>query len=225
MSATPPPDFEPVLFDAVIEAARADLVLDTMATARAVRRFTDDPVPDELIERLVFAASRASSGRNSQPWEFIAIRDRDALGRIAAEFEPRVAELLAAVPRARDEHQRTMFRQAAGLMQAISTVPVVIVVAGRLIEWGPPFDAHETLHSALFAASQNLIVAARALGLGAAFTTFHLHAEATFREVTGIPDEFHIATTIPVGWPATRPGPVRRKPVADVLHWDRYSPR
>ncbi|HEY8547527.1 MAG TPA: nitroreductase family protein [Acidimicrobiales bacterium] len=200
----------------------ADVVIDTMATARTIRRFTDEPVPDELVERLVFAATRASSGRNSQPWTFVAIRDRETLRAFADELRPRAAELRRAAERTADVSRRRMFRQTADLMGALPTVPVVILVAGRLIRWGPPFDDAEVLHSALFAASQNLIVAARALGLGAAFTTLHLHAERTLRERTGLPDHLHIATTIPVGWPAQRFGPVRRRPVAEVLHWDRY---
>lgn len=203
--------------------AAADVVLATMATARSIRYYTDEPVDDRIIERLVYAATRASSGRNSQPWTFVALRDRAALQRLADEFSPRIVELHQLAERTDDPDRRRMFNGAAALMEAFSFIPVVIVVAGRVIDWGPPFDARETLHSALFSASQNLLVAARAHGLGAAFTTLHLHVEATLREVTGLPDDLVIATTIPVGHPRRGVGPVRRKPVADVLHWDRYG--
>jgi len=200
----------------------ADVVLETMATARSIRWFLPDPLPDGTVERLVYAATRASSGRNSQPWQFVAIRDRSILGAVADELAPRVAELRTLEERTSDPDRRRMFAGAAALMESFSEVPVVIVVAGRPIEWGPPFDTRETLHSALFAASQNLLVAARAHGLGAAFTTFHIHVEAMLRELIGLPDELHIATTIPVGYPARGVGPVRRKPIAEVLHWNRY---
>lgn len=209
----------------VPDPERARQVVDTMATARSIRRFRPDPVPTELIEAVVFAATRASSGRNSQPWEYIAIRDRTALDSLAAAFQPRVDELIAARDRTRDAHRRTMFQQAATLMQSFGHIPVVIVVAGHRYDWGPPFDPEETMLSALFAASQNLLVAARSMGLGAAFTTFHLHAEPLVRELTGLAPEMHIATTMPVGWPEQSFGPVRRLPVSDVLHWDRYEDR
>lgn len=210
--------------DSPLENERARLVVDTMATARSIRRFRSDPVPDELIEQLIFAATRASSGRNSQPWEFVAIRDRAALDALAQAFQPRAETLLASIEHTSDPERKMMFRQAATLMQAFGHVPVVIVVAGRLFDWGPPFDPHETMLSALFSASQNLLVAARSLGLGAAFTTFHIHVEPLIRELTGLPDDFHISTTMPVGWPEQSFGPVRRRPVSDVLHWDRYRP-
>ena len=189
---------------------------------RSIRYYTDEPVDDRIIERLVYAATRASSGRNSQPWTFVALRDRAALQRLADEFSPRIVELHQLAERTDGPDRRRMFNGAAALMEAFSFIPVVIVVAGRVIDWGPPFDARETLHSALFSASQNLLVAARAHGLGAAFTTLHLHVEVPC-EVTGLPDDLVIATTIPVGHPRRGVGPVRRKPVADVLHWDRYG--
>jgi nitroreductase len=74
----------------------------------------------------------------------------------------------------------------------------------------------------VYPATQNLLVAARALGLGTTLTTFHMTAEAEVREVLGIPAEVQIGAMIPVGWPAVPFGPVRRKPVSAVIHRDRW---
>ncbi len=78
------------------------------------------------------------------------------------------------------------------------------------------------MYSAVFAAAQNLVVAARALGLGAAFTTLHGVAEQQFREILGIPAERFLGVTIPLGWPAGPVGPVSRKPLEEVVHHDRW---
>jgi nitroreductase len=78
------------------------------------------------------------------------------------------------------------------------------------------------MYSAMYAASQNLVVAARALGLGAAFTTLHHLGEAQMRSILGIPDEVYIGTLIPLGYPAGPEGPVKRNDVAEVVHHDRW---
>ena len=78
------------------------------------------------------------------------------------------------------------------------------------------------MYSAVFAAAQNLMVAARALGLGAAYTTFQLACEAEMKAYLGIPEDARICVTIPVGWPGRTSGSLTRKPVERVTHYDRW---
>ena len=78
------------------------------------------------------------------------------------------------------------------------------------------------MYSAVYAASQNLVVAARALGLGAAFTTLHGMFEKQIREILNIPDDIFIGTTIPLGYPDGPTGAVSRKDVAQVVHVDGW---
>ncbi len=202
----------------------ADVVIDAMATARAIRSYHPDPVPDEVLERLVFAGTRAPSPRNTQPWEFIVVRDADIRRRIGDALEPRAAEVEAVIPRLSTAAKQRMYQGAADLLRALGTAPAIIFVAGWQRDYGEEFPAEEIMLSALHTSAQNILVAARAMGLGAAFTTFHLHAEAEVRAAIGAPDDLHLAVTIPVGWPASNTGPVRRRPVDEVLHWDRYVP-
>jgi nitroreductase len=77
--------------------------------------------------------------------------------------------------------------------------------------------------SSIYPAVQNLLLAARANGLGATLTIWHLFQEADFRRVLGVPADHGIYALVPVGYPVGRFGPVRRRPVDDVLHWDRWS--
>jgi nitroreductase len=207
-----------------LDLTTSDIVIDAMATSRAIRRYLPDPVPDEVLERLIFAATRAPSPRNTQPWEFIVVRDQDIRNRIGDALEPRAAEIEAVIPRLSTEAKQRMYQGAADLLRALRNAPVIVFVAGWHRDFGPEFPAEETMLTALHAAAENLLVAARAYGLGAAFTTFHLHAQEEVRAAIGAPDDLHIAVTIPVGFPERGVGPVRRRPVDEVLHWDRYQP-
>ena len=195
-----------------------------MATARAIRSYRPAPVPDELLERLIFAGTRAPSPRNTQPWEFIVVRDAEVRRRIGDALEPRAAEVEAAIPRLRTDVKKRMYQGAADLLRALGTAPTIIFVAGWQRDFGEEFPAEDMMLSALHTSAQNILVAARAMGLGAAFTTFHLHAQEEVRAAIEAPDDLHLAVTIPIGWPASNTGPVRRRPVEEVLHWDRYVP-
>jgi nitroreductase len=195
-------------------------VFEAMGTARAMRFFQPDPVPDELVEKVLWAATRASSGNNTQGWDFVVVRDaeqRARLGEALTGFVKRVEGM----PDPGNETDRRTLAGARNLAATFGQVPVVIVVCGANIY--PAEQPRETfMYSAVYAAAQNLVVAARALGLGAAFTTLHGVAERQFREILGIPDDRFIGVTIPLGWPAGPVGPVTRKPLEEVVHHDRW---
>lgn len=198
--------------------------LETIATARAVRSFTDEPVPQAVLRTLVQAATCAPNGRNLQPWEFIVVTDPERRARLGAALEPRAAEVDAVIPRLRDPKKQRMYRGAAALMRSLGTAPALVFVCGHERDYGPEFPDREILLSALHSAAQNLLLAARALGYGGAFTTLHLHAEQEVRATIGVPDTLHLAATLPIGRPAGATGPVSRRPVDEVLHWDHYDP-
>ena len=195
-------------------------VFEAMETARSMRFFRPDPVPDELVEKVLWAATRASNPGNSQGWDFVVVRDveqRRRLGEAIAFF----AETIDGRPDPGNDTDRRTLAGAKNLVNTLGDVPVLIVVCGANIY--PEGHPRETfMYSAMYAAAQNLLLAARALGLGAAFTTFHGLAEPQFREILGIPDDRTIGVTKPLGYPARATGPVTRKPLAEVVHLDRW---
>jgi nitroreductase len=197
-------------------------VFDVMQSARAMRWLQPDPVPDELLEMLVWAATRAPSPGNSQAWDFIIVTDRMKLVEIGRAVAKSAAKHDGPPISALDPRTRRMFEGAVHLATSLGEVPSLIVVAGRSV-FPPGAPDERFVWATLYPAAQNLVLAARALGLGATFTTLHREAEDVFRKVLSIPDEALIAAVIPVGWPARSFGPVHRRPVAEVLHRNSWS--
>lgn len=191
-------------------------IFEVMGTARAIRRLKPDPVPQELIDQLMWAATRAPSPGNSQGWDLIVVDDPDKKAAIGAAMKAAMAERIAAMPRT-DRQMRLILDGTAHLVEAIQQAPVIIFVAGPVI-YPASAPREQFTWSALYPAAQNIILAARALGLGAVFTTLHNSCEATIREVLAVPDEIKIAVTIPIGWPDAKFGPVARRPVTDFVH-------
>jgi len=199
-------------------------VFEAMGTARAMRWFRPDPVPWPLLERALWAATRASSPNNTQAWDFVVVQDsevRTRLGELFATLVPAPSTAPSPGPSDVDPTERRTVEGAMNLMAHMGEVPAIIFVCGAdVYPASDPDIAY--MYSAVYAAAQNLIVAARALGLGAAFTAFHRLVEAPLRELLAIPADRHISVTIPVGWPARPFGPVTRKPLEHVVHHDRW---
>lgn len=184
-----------------------------------MRYLRPDPVADDLVDTVLHAATCASSPNNSQSWTFVVVRDaeqRRRIGEAVAPFGGRIDPAAGA-----DATERRTYAGARHLAETLARAPVIIFVCVRN-DYPPGRPSERLMWSAGYAASQNLIVAARSLGLGTVFTTFHQVNEAEVRSILGVPDEVHIATTIPLGWPERDFGPVTRKPLAEVVRYDRY---
>ncbi len=196
-------------------------VFEAMGSCRAIRRFKPDPVSDELLEQMVWAATRAPSPGNSQGWDFLLVTDVAVKRRLSDLVGGRMLAFGASSPKADDTREQRMRDDAIHLATHLHEVPAIVFVCGAPA-YPPQAPQLSFVWSALYPATQNLLVAARALGLGTALTTFHMTAEADVRAVLGIPEAVQIAAMIPVGWPAAPFGPLRRKPVASVIrrnHW------
>ena len=160
-------------------------VIEAMETCSAARYLKPDPVPQDLIERVIYAATRASSPGNSQHWDFIVVRNRDAKQKIRELLVPRFKAMAVGV----STTGRTSSRMMAGaihLAETLNEVPAIIFVCGP-VAYPPNAPMEQFVWSALYPAAQNLIVAARALGLGTTFTTFHMFIESELRELLGMP--------------------------------------
>jgi nitroreductase len=194
-------------------------LFSVIRTQRAHRVFTDDPVPDDLVERVLEAATYAPSAENTQPWVFVVVRDPVARARIGElnrqawegggrEFSrPRLSPSVFA-------------KVEAGATGGVANAPVLVVVGGdtsRCVE--------AVLDASVFPAVQNMLLAAQALGLGAALTTITTVFGNELRTLLALPDHVRPLAVVPLGRPAQQLSPPRRAPVAEKTFRERYGAR
>jgi nitroreductase len=197
-------------------------LLEGIRTTRALRRLRPDPVAPELIRKVCEAGTFAPSGGNRQPWIFIAVTDPVRRRWIAERYRPLFHRYIApAVAAAKDpayaDAQRRNMRSAIHLADHLHEAPVHLFVAGWTRRGAPQLQA-------LFPAVQNVLLACRAVGLGASLTQLHLAAGAEIDAWLGLPEGCPTCALIPIGWPVgTYARPVRRS-VDTCLFWDRYAP-
>jgi nitroreductase len=198
---------------------------EAMRTQRAIRRLKPDPVDDALVLHLIELALKAPTGSNAQSWEFIVVRDRavkerlGTLNRIAWRLYGGVGAYLY-----RDDPRML------GIMRAVqwqadhfADVPVVVVACLRGFIPPLPRVAASSLYGSIFPSVQNLLLASRAAGLGAALITLPLWSTWLARRALGLPWRVTPCAVVPLGWPRGRYGPTTRRPVGDVVHLDRWG--
>ncbi len=200
---------------------------EVVHTQRAIRRFKPEPVPQELIWRMIDAAIRAPSGGNSQPWAFLVITDpakrkviSDAVKAGNADADQRRAEAQTF-----DPTRRRMRMSSIEFRENVAQAPCLIVPC--LVRPTSPSSDMTNLFagSSIYGAVQNMMLTARALGLGTLMTTFNIAIEPLLRKEFNIPDDARPVAVIPVGFPAEgeRFGPTTRKPVESVTFWDGWE--
>jgi nitroreductase len=199
-------------------------VWEVMSTARAIRRFTDQPVDDATLARCLEAARWAPSGANAQGWRFVVLRSaeqRAVVAQAAAQaltvIEPVYGITRPAADdqsrRARDNRALYEFHDRAGEFTSVLFTQQYYPTASELL-----------LGGSIFPAMQNFLLAARAQGLGACPTSWASYGgEPLLRAAVGVPEGWLMAGHVVVGWPKGRHGPVRRRPLSGMVnldHWD-----
>jgi nitroreductase len=200
---------------------------EAMRTQRAIRRLKTDPVDDALVRRLIELALKAPTGSNAQNWEFIVVRDPEVKARLArqnrrawaiyggigrrmARNDPKMRKVLDAVQWQADHFEET-------------PVLVVACLKGPRLFF-PPMIASSYFGS-IYPSVQNLLLAARAAGLGAALITLPLWSTFAARRILGCPWKVFPCAVIPLGWPRGHYGPTTRRPIDEVVSLDRYGNR
>ena len=215
------------LADVPIANTRLDLLAGLCST-RAIRRYSDDPVPDAALRDMLFAATRAPSGSNRQPFRFVVLRDGERASQAKALIGGAAREIWgskrkndgydkgsgadASSPKAR------MARTMQNYVDCIDTAPVLILPC--LVRYREP-DPMEG--ASLYPAVQNLMLAARGLGFGGVITGFHRPVEGELKALLGIPAEVFIGCTITLGRPAGNHGPVRRRPMSELVFGESWD--
>jgi nitroreductase len=202
----------------------ADDLFEIIRTTRSMRRLKPDPVPNELIRKILEAGACAPSGGNMQLWRFLVVRDAEIKRTVGTYYKRAWDQQAAPRYRSGEPAPGTTREQFLRLLEAaeylaahIHEAPVWIVPC---LEGGTPT---RTSGSSIYPAVQNMLLAARALGLGATLTTLHLQFEKEVEATLGLPPGVHTYALLPIGYPMGRFGPVRRVPLADVVFEDRWG--
>lgn len=201
-----------------------DDVWEVLSTARSIRRFTNEPVDAETLDRCLQAATWAPNGANAQLWRFIVLDAPEQRAAVAeaAQIALRTIESIYGMSRPDpDDQSRTARNNRATyeLHDRAGDYTSVLFTAYKN-EFASEFLQGGSIYPAL----QNFYLAARAQGLGACITSWASYdGERVLRTSVGIPDEWFLAGHVVVGWPRGRHGPMRRRPVADVVFRNRWD--
>jgi nitroreductase len=203
-------------------------LFDIIFTTRAMRRLKPDPVPDHLIHQILQAGVAAPSGGNRQQWRFLVVKDPQIKRQVQRYYKIALDEVV--VPRyrvsdpppgvTREQYERQL-DAVIYLTEHFHEAPVWIVAC--LDEGDQPPTPRSG--ASIYPAVQNMLLAARTLGLGATLTTRHLLFEAEVEAILGLPPGVHSYAIVPIGYPLGRFGPVRRGQLADVVYLDTWGQR
>jgi nitroreductase len=211
-----------------VEAGLSMPLEEAMRTQRAVRRLLPDPVDDAIVLRCIELALRAPTGSNGQNWEFVVVKDSTTKEKLGARYK-QAWSLYGGVGQrmARgNESMLKILRAVEWQVEHFTELPVLVVAClrGNRVPMVPvPSLAQSSYYGSIYPSVQNLLLAARAMGLGASLITLPLWSSTSARSALGLPVSVHPCCVVPLGWPRGRYGPTTRKPVGEVVHLDRYG--
>lgn len=204
-------------------------VFEVMYNCRAMRRLDSREVPEELLVKLVDAANQAPSGSNRQTGRWIVVRDAEIKRQLADLNRESVEAYIApdsarpeSLPHQSAEKRRRMLASVLWQAEHMHEIPALIIAC---LEFDEKVDGRSIGMGAgsIWPGIQNLLLAARALELGAAPTTLALRNQDAVREILNLPETMAAYCLIPVGYPLGKFGPVTRKPVEEIMRFDRWS--
>jgi nitroreductase len=201
-------------------------VFEVIYSCRAMRRLKPDPVPEELLLKLCEAGNQGPSGSNIQGVRWVIVREQAQKDRLAEMNKTAVEAYVVgsrvdALPHQSAAKRRRMVDAVIWQAEHLGETPAIVVACH---EWAEaPADVRERAAAgSVWPAVQNLLLAARALGLGAAPTTLGLTDKSAVKEALTLPDTVEPYVLVPVGHPKGRFGPVSRLPVSETVHFDRW---
>src|SRR5262249_130476 len=199
-------------------------LFEAIGSTRSMRRLKSDPVPDELIREILEAAICAPSGGDSQHWRFIVVKDPETKKQLQIRYKRAFEDLRKRFhaapppPGKTQEQKRRMLAARNHLTEPFHEAPFLIVCCLQG-DSGSGVGAGASIYPAV----QNMLLAARALGLGATLTTRHLLYEKEVEEILGLPAGAQSYAILPIGYPMGKFGPVGRGPLTEIVYQDRWG--
>ena len=201
-------------------------LFEIIETTRAMRRLKPDPVPDELIQKILRAGVCAANGGNTQRWRFLVIKDQEIKKKVQVHYKRAFDEVVgprylksAPPPGVTRERYDRQHGAVEYLTEHFHEAPVWIVAC---LDEGTATPTRGS-GASIYPAVQNMLLAARALGLGSTLTTRHLLYEKEAEAALGLPEGVHSYAILPIGYPMGKFGPVGRGPLADIVYEDTWG--
>ena len=203
-------------------------LLEGINSTRAIRRYRDESIPEKDLRDMLFAATRAPSGSNRQPFRFVVLTDSDK-AKQAKVLIKQGAESVWRAKKTNDQYdQRSgadsaspkarMARTMDSYVENFDKGPALILPC--LVRYREPTPMEG---ASVYPAVQNLLLAARALGYGGVITGFHHMVETELKNLLGIPEEVFVSCTVTLGKPKGKHGPVRRRPMNELVYGDTWN--
>ena len=220
---SPPDDL-----DEVERRLDAMSVGEAMTTQRSIRRIHPDPVAPGIVRRLIELGMEGPTGSNAQSWEFIVINGEDRKARFAEQYR-RAWKLYGGLGKRlrTDEQTQRIMRAVQWQVDRFEQVPVLVVPCLHTSTRPPlvpmPAIADSSHYGSIYPSVQNILLGARAIGLGASLVTLPLWSGIVSRRILGLPLNVEPTCVICLGWPIGHYGPKARKSVDDVLHLETWK--
>ncbi len=195
-------------------------LLEGINSLRSVRQFRPDPVPREKVTKILEAASKAASGSNTQPWEFIVVRDPLVKARLTKPMlDPWMKRIAGSGMRGR---LKEVYDEATEMLRNTEKVPIIIFCC---LDLNRVSKSEEVRYASIYPAVQNLMLAAHALGLGSCLTVHGstpTRGELEVKKILGLSNSIKVACLVYMGYPLKKHGRPKRKPVDGFVHYDRW---
>ncbi|MFT4519679.1 MAG: nitroreductase [Halioglobus sp.] len=200
---------------------------EAIFSLRAMRRLKTDPIPDHVLEYLIEAATMACSPGNTQPWTFLVITDSGQKERIAKIYHQLGTSAIkegALASGTLDKETEKVYQNAMILVDNLQSAPALILCCLQDI---PRLSGiqQSSYYGSIYPAIQNLMLAARARGIGSTMTTLHKAKEQDIKDILSIPQGVETIALIPLGYPQGNWGRPKRKPQPDVTFWNKWGDR
>ncbi len=195
-------------------------LLKGINTLRSVRQFKPDPISRDVIRPILEAASKAASGSNTQPWEFIVVQDPRVKARLTKPMlDPWMKRIVGSGMSGR---MREVYDEATEMLRNTEKVPVIIFCC---LDLNRVSKSEEVRYASIYPAVQNLMLAAHAIGLGTCLTVHGstpTRGEPEVKKILGVPDHVKIACLVYMGYPSGKRGRPTRKPIDGLVHYDHW---
>lgn len=201
-------------------------VFTIMQTTRSMRRLKPDPVPDSLVNQILQAGACAANGGNAQRWRFMVVKDPAIKKAVQVWYKRAFDEVVGPryasnppPPGISPERYKRQHAAVEYLTEHFHEAPVWIVAC---VDEGKA-TPNRWSGASIYPAVQNMLLAARALGLGSTLTTRHLLYEKESEQALGLPEGVHSYAILPIGYPMGRFGPLGRRDLSEIVYQDRWG--